>query len=148
MRIVVRDHTKNRREVYNVRELRNRSSRFVDDSDDDKIKDLEERVKALEKEIKELTAKDDDKESDEPEDEIDVEEDELDEVEEPEEDKEDDEEKVEDLGDCYTFGDSVKQKKSLRSVGSLAKKSTANDSIDDGEAEIKAWATRPTKPTR
>lgn len=142
MRIVVRDHDRNRREVYNIRTIRSRKNSNVKDSDDDKIKDLEERVKALEKEIKELSDKADDNESEEPE-EIDVDEEDLDEVEEPEGD---DEEKVEDLGDGCNVGDSIKPlpRKSLQSIGATMK-STANDSINDEQAEINAWSSRKSK---
>jgi TolA-binding protein len=144
MRIVVRDHSRNRREVYNVRDVRrNRAERPVVDSDDDKIKDLEERIKTLEEEVKALSKKSEDKEPEESEkeDEDEVEEEELDEVEE-DEDIPEDNETVEDLGDSCTFGDSIIPKKSLRSIGALAKKTATTDSIDNEEAEINAWKNR------
>lgn len=142
MRIVVRDHSRNRREVYNIRDVRrNRAERTVVDSDDDKIKDLEERIKTLEEEVKALSEKSEDKEPEESENEDEVEEEELDEVEEDEDIPEDDE-TVEDLGDSCSFGDSITPKKSLRSIGALAKKTATTDSIDDEAAEINAWKNR------
>lgn len=141
MRIVVRDHDRNRREVYNIRTMRsNRANKpnVVKDSDDDKIKELEKRVDELEKEIKALS-----KETDEPsEDEPEVDEEDLDEVE-PEEVEVEEDEKVEDLGDGCKVGDSARilPRKSLRSIGALTKTST-NDSINSDEAEINAWKNR------
>lgn len=139
MRIVVRDHDRNRREVYNIRTIRsqrNSKPNVVKDSEDDKIKELEKRIDDLEKEIKELSKKDEPSEE-EPE----VDEEDLDEVEPEEVDVEEDE-KVEDLGDGCKVGDSkILPRKSLRSIGALAKAST-NDSINSEEAEINAWKNR------
>lgn len=141
MRIVVRDHDRNRREVYNIRTIRsqrNSKTNVVKDSEDDKIKELEKRIDDLEKEIKELSKKDDEPSEEEPE----VDEEDLDEVE-PEEVEVEEDEKVEDLGDGCKVGDSAKvfPRKSLRSIGALTKTST-NDSINSEEAEINAWKNR------
>lgn len=137
MRIVVRDHDRNRREVYNIRTIRskNRDSKVVKDSDDDKIKDLEKRIDELEEAIKALSKKDEPSEE-EPE----VDEEDLDEVEEDEtEVEEGEDETVEDLGDSCTK-DSIKRP--LRSIGTLLKASAKDSTPSNEEAEINAWKNR------
>lgn len=143
MRIVVRDHNRNRREVYNVRtarSIRNDRMHNIKDADDDKLEELEERVKTLEKKLEKLTSKPED-ESEDVEVEEDVDMDESDMDEEPvEEDSEEEDEVVEDLGDSFGCRDSLKPR-SLKSIGALAKNST-KDSIDSDDAEINAWKNR------
>lgn len=140
MRIVVRDHNRNRREVYNVRTARlTRNDRLhnIKDADDDKLEELEERVKTLEKKLEKLTAKPEEEDV-EVEEDVDMDESDMDE--EPEDEVEDEDEVVEDLGDAFGCRDSLKPR-SLKSIGSLARNSS-KDSIDSDDAEINAWKNR------